>query len=343
MTSLGDMDEEIGNYEWHDIMYSGEGDYSIDGEIGGYDSESVGSDIEYRSDSRVDYDIELYSRVGVQCHNLQNGTNFKFKNWEIYRALISSYLYFDITLEATDPATGSVLSFQTLTNDELQEDEWDKSTVHEFYKGPIPKWFSDEALERDSKKYYVCLEAYLPLKLKSVVVETFEDEPRDKLKANNAIFYLSYKCCADPCSTPLAGDHLAIVRKTMDGKPGHLSLETSGNEPVDDEWEEEDTPGIHEFYKVPMPKWFSDEALERDSKKYYVVPESELHDNDWLQLLVEVAFFSKADRNVVVETFEDYTTVSGVAVQDVLSPPITTQSVYMKKKIRRTEITPKKP
>ncbi|XP_048606453.1 uncharacterized protein LOC106384827 isoform X1 [Brassica napus] len=114
------------------------------------------------------------------------------------------------------------------------------------------------------------------------------------------------------------------------------------NEPVDDEWEEEDTPGIHEFYKVPMPKWFSDEALERDSKKYYVVPESDLHDNDWLQLLMEVAFFSKADRcldaylplelkNVVVETFEYYTTVSGVAVQDVLSPPITTQSVYMKK------------
>ena len=48
-------------------------------------------------------------------------------------------------------------------------------------------------------------------------------------------------------------------------------FQTSGNEPVDDEWEEEDTPGIHEFYKVPMPKWFSDEALERDSKKYYVV------------------------------------------------------------------------
>ncbi|XP_056848805.1 UPF0725 protein At4g29550-like [Raphanus sativus] len=136
---------------------------------------------------------------------------------------------------------------------ELRDEEWDESTVHDFYKGPMPKWFSDEALERDSKKYYVmpeselhdndwlqllmevaffsnsdrCLDAYLPLELKSVVVETFEDEPRDNLMANSAIFYLSYKCCADPCSKPLAGDHLYIVRKTMDGKPGHLSLEVA--------------------------------------------------------------------------------------------------------------------
>ncbi|KAF3571476.1 hypothetical protein F2Q69_00060381 [Brassica cretica] len=64
-------------------------------------------------------------------------------------------------------------------------------------------------------------------KLNKVVVETFEDEPRDKLKANNAIFYLSYKCCADPSSTRLAGDHIAIVRKTMDGKPCHMSHEVA--------------------------------------------------------------------------------------------------------------------
>lgn len=56
-------------------------------------------------------------------------------------------------------------------------------------------------------------------------MKTFEDEPPDKLKANNAIFYLSYKCCADPSSTRLAGDHIAIVRKTMAGKPGHMRLE----------------------------------------------------------------------------------------------------------------------
>ncbi|CAN7033105.1 unnamed protein product [Brassica rapa subsp. trilocularis] len=85
---------------------------------------------------------------------------------------------------------------------------------------------------------------------------------------------------------------------------------------VDHDWDEST---VHQFYKGPLPKWYSDQALERDSKKYYVVPESELHDNDWLQLLMEVAFFYKADRcldaylplelnKVVVETLEDYTT-----------------------------------
>ncbi|CAN6827264.1 unnamed protein product [Brassica oleracea] len=276
---------------------------------------------------------------------------------------------------------------------------WDEDTVHELYKGPMPKWFSHDALALDSKKYYVvpeselhdndwlqllmeCLDAYLPLELNSVVVETFEDKPRDKLMAINAIYYLSYKCCVDPCSTPLAGNHLAIIRKTMDGKPGHMSLEgfdldfnsdpptliepewgeeydiglygriglqchnlqkgtnfkfkrwekhsmqmtgsmdfyvtleamdpangsvfsfqtllrdqgrrsplgvrfsllnivsritPIGNVPVDHHWDK-DPPAIHDFYKSPLPKWFSDEALACDSKKYYVVPESELHD-----------------------------------------------------------------
>ncbi|XP_056847949.1 UPF0725 protein At4g29550-like [Raphanus sativus] len=75
-----------------------------------------------------------------------------------------------------------------------------------------------------------CLKAYLPLELNSVVVETLEDyttEPREKLKADNAIFYISYKCCTDPSLVRLAGDQLVVVRKTMDGKPEHMSLEVS--------------------------------------------------------------------------------------------------------------------
>ena len=71
-------------------------------------------------------------------------------------------------------------------------------------------------------------------------METLEDyttEAHEKLKADNAIFYISYKCCTDPfsvtlsgyphLSTTLAGDHLAVVRKTVDGKPEHMSLEVS--------------------------------------------------------------------------------------------------------------------
>ena len=45
------------------------------------------------------------------------GTNFKFKSWEICRDQMTSSDDSFITLEATDPATGSVLSFQTLLSD----------------------------------------------------------------------------------------------------------------------------------------------------------------------------------------------------------------------------------
>ncbi|KAF8081906.1 hypothetical protein N665_0858s0021 [Sinapis alba] len=249
---------------------------------------------EVRSEWGGDYDIELYGRIGLQCHNLHKGTNFRFNRWEKYGTMMGAYLGFYITLEATDPATGSVFSFQTLLSDigrrsslgvriswvtlasrikpirnEPLDEYWCKDTpaIHEHYKGPLPKWFPpDEALACDSKKYYVvpeselhdndwlqllmevaffskadrCLDAYLPLELNSVVVETFEDyttEAREKLKANNAIFYLSYKCCTHPSSvalsgyphssTTLAGDHHAVVRKTMDGKPEHMRLEVS--------------------------------------------------------------------------------------------------------------------
>ncbi|XP_048593773.1 UPF0725 protein At5g63820 isoform X1 [Brassica napus] len=229
------------------------------------------------------YVIGLYGRIGLLCYNLQKGTNFKFKRLEKHSTELTGYFSYYITLEATDPATGSVCSFQTQFSDagsrislgaritwftiasrikqipnEPVDDEWEEEDtpgINEFYKGPMPKWFSDEALERDSKKYYVvteselhdndwlqllmevaffskadrCLDAYLPLELNSVVVETLEDyttEPSEKLKADNVIFYISYKCCSDP-STPLAGDHRAVVRKTMDGKPGHMCLEVA--------------------------------------------------------------------------------------------------------------------
>ncbi|KAG5390014.1 hypothetical protein IGI04_031555 [Brassica rapa subsp. trilocularis] len=222
------------------------------------------------------YGIGLYGRIGLQCYNLQKGTNLKFKRLEKHSTKDTSFFSLYITLEATDPATGSVCSFQTQFGDAGRrlslgaritwfalasrikqiynqpiDDVWDEDTpgINEFYKVPMPKWFSDEALE----KYYVvpeselhdndwlqllmevaffskadrCLDAYLPLELNSVVVETLEDyttAPSEKLKADNAIFYISYKCCSDP-STPLAGDHRAVVRKTMDGKPGHMCLE----------------------------------------------------------------------------------------------------------------------
>ncbi|XP_013627187.1 PREDICTED: UPF0725 protein At4g29550-like isoform X2 [Brassica oleracea var. oleracea] len=189
------------------------------------------------------YVIGLYGRIGLQCYNLQK-TQFSDAGRRI--SLGTRITWFTIASR-----------IKQIPNEPV-DDEWEEEDtpgIHELYKGPIPKWFSDEARERDSKKYYVVpeselhdndwlqllmevaffskadrrLDAYLPLELNSVVVETLEDyttEPSEKLKADNAIFYISYKCCSDP-STPLAGDHRAVVRKTMDGKPGHMCLEVA--------------------------------------------------------------------------------------------------------------------
>ncbi|OAO95937.1 hypothetical protein AXX17_AT5G63390 [Arabidopsis thaliana] len=57
-------------------------------------------------------------------------------------------------------------------------------------------------------------------------------EAREKLHAVNAIFYISYKCTGFPADhkpitwrSDFVGDHKAVIRKTMDGIPGHMSLE----------------------------------------------------------------------------------------------------------------------
>ncbi|CAE6009225.1 unnamed protein product [Arabidopsis arenosa] len=234
-----------------------------------------------KSTWQYDYEIALFARIGLHCHNFQKGTNYKFKRLEKCGTHSTRYEDYYITFEATDPTSSSVFSFQTMLGNDYKnltwgigltlaslaarikathgtesvDEVWDMAAIDDSYKGPMPKWFSDEALVRDDKKFYVVQESELhendwlqllmevafysktesgvsackPLEIKKVVVETLEEyttEAREKLKADNAIFYISYKCIADP-STPWAGEHDAIIRKTMDGKPGHMSLEVA--------------------------------------------------------------------------------------------------------------------
>ncbi|VVB10855.1 unnamed protein product [Arabis nemorensis] len=141
---------------------------------------------------------------------------------------------------------------------EALDDEFDEDTIDDFYKSGVLKWLSDEAMAGDNKKYYVVQESELrendwlqlfmeigffskakrrlgaspPLEIKKVVIETNEEyitEAREKLKAKNAIYYISYKYIGDPSSV-WAGDHKSILRKTMDGKPGHMCLEVADDE-----------------------------------------------------------------------------------------------------------------
>ncbi|XP_009128337.1 UPF0725 protein At5g63820 isoform X1 [Brassica rapa] len=218
-----------------------------------------------------DYDIALYGRLGLHCHNFQKGTNFKFVRWEKYDVISTAYDYVYVTLDAKDPVSDSVFSFQTLLNedsspdcpvmwstlacrikcDDRVDDHWDDTAVDDFYKDAMPKWLSDEELARDNKNYYVVQESELqendwlhlfteiafysktnneltappPLEIEKVVVVTTEDteEGHEKLKAQNAIFYVSYKYNGE--SSEWACDHKTVIRKTMDGKQGHMYLE----------------------------------------------------------------------------------------------------------------------
>ncbi|ESQ54241.1 hypothetical protein EUTSA_v10027039mg [Eutrema salsugineum] len=142
--------------------------------------------------------------------------------------------------------------------EEETDHEWSEE-VDERYKGEMPEWFSDDD---DQQQRYVLQESELrdvvnngwlhlftefafytkwrglldpkdiaecvELDPQEVVVETrgeeAETETRDKLKAPNAIFYISFQCADDPETDGLV-NYRAVVRKAMDGKPGHMRLE----------------------------------------------------------------------------------------------------------------------
>ena len=57
--------------------------------------------------------------------------------------------------------------------------------------------------------------AYMPFEMIKVVVQTKEDM---KLKSGNAVFFLSFKPRGGP-------ECRGVVRRTTDGKPGHMCLE----------------------------------------------------------------------------------------------------------------------
>uniref|UniRef100_A0A0D3BMA3 Cystatin domain-containing protein n=1 Tax=Brassica oleracea var. oleracea TaxID=109376 RepID=A0A0D3BMA3_BRAOL len=250
------------------------------------------------------YGIGLYGRIGLICHNLQKGTNLKFKRLEKHTTELTGYLSYYITLEATDPATGSVCSFQTQFSDAGSRIYCSNLNILIFPNLTYQTMFLFFLILTQLGLVFLGLQVNIKFTFSSI-----------SLGARITWFTIASR------------------------------IKQIRNEPVDDEWEEEDTPGIHEFYKVPMPKWFSDEALERDSKKCQnqICMTMTGFNFSWKspsspkQIVYCLdAYLPLELKNVVVETFEYYTTVSGVAVQDVLSPPITTQSVYMKKKIRRT-------
>ncbi|CAN6985662.1 UPF0725 protein At4g29550 [Brassica rapa] len=229
---------------------------------------------------RFYYDRGLCARLALYCYNLQKGTASDFRF--ISQLHEQTHLYFTksfITFEAVNPADRSPLTFETCVkhNDdqvthvpnlwwethicrvegsEEADYEWNDGAVHDYYKGEMPKWLSDDRQQRcyvveqselhDEKNGWLPLltefafftkwngplspgeiEDCRPLITQHVVVETLDEEGEketsDKLNAANAIFYVTFECVEDPTK----GRYRAVVRKTMDGKPGHMRLEVT--------------------------------------------------------------------------------------------------------------------
>ncbi|KAG7567812.1 Protein MS5 [Arabidopsis thaliana x Arabidopsis arenosa] len=134
---------------------------------------------------------------------------------------------------------------------------WEEEAIDVYYKGKLPKWLTKyEVLAAAKDEYYVVQESdflenewlhlYAEIALYSnwkwhATRKSGEESPHLKLKANNAIFYMSFKGSGDHPS----GKHYeyqAIVRKTMDGKPGHIRLEVDSWEGIPSHLIGEDEP-----------------------------------------------------------------------------------------------------
>ncbi|XP_010443431.1 PREDICTED: UPF0725 protein At5g63820-like [Camelina sativa] len=120
-----------------------------------------------------------------------------------------------------------------------------------------------------------------------------------------------------PFHTLLSNAHRRFAKDYVIDTWQILACRPACNKRVSEYWDRDQA--MDTFYKRPMPTWLSDEALATDSKKYYVVQEADLHENDWLHLFTEIAFFSIARaeleasppleiNKLVVETKEDYIT-----------------------------------
>lgn len=92
------------------------------------------------------------------------------------------------------------------------------SAVDDFFKGDLPIWMPEDALTGSSNKlqyYRVSLIVVWTIKRSfhiKVIVETKEDvEARKKVKAENAVFYISFK-------TRCGQDYKCIRRRTTENQ-----------------------------------------------------------------------------------------------------------------------------
>ncbi|XP_010517969.1 PREDICTED: UPF0725 protein At4g29550-like [Camelina sativa] len=131
-------------------------------------------------------------------------------------------------------------------------DHFDKLAVDAFFTGDMPNSLPEDTTTSDNLQFYELKESeleeekdwlllYLELSLrtnsfpfsslgessfdlKKVIVQTRADVfSKKKTKSENAIFYITFTSCARKDGNPIIRN--AIIRRTMDGIQGHMSLE----------------------------------------------------------------------------------------------------------------------
>ncbi|KAL0715667.1 hypothetical protein Bca4012_064989 [Brassica carinata] len=122
-----------------------------------------------------------------------------------------------------------------------------EEAVDELYKSRMPNFLSDakpddrltlcvfkvqekDICQNDWLRQYTDFALYcywrynescLPAEINKILVETFEThtDPSLKLKSSNAIFHINF--------TAKSCDYISVVRRTKDGRTGHIILEIS--------------------------------------------------------------------------------------------------------------------
>ncbi|AEE85563.1 putative protein [Arabidopsis thaliana] len=134
---------------------------------------------------------------------------------------------------------------------------WEEEAIDVYYKGKLPKWLTKDLLAAAKDEYYVVQESdilenewlhlYAEIALYSnwkwhATRKSCEESPHLKLKANNAIFYMGFKGSGDHHPSGKHVEYQTIVRKAMDGKPGHIRLEVDSWQAIPSDLIGEDEP-----------------------------------------------------------------------------------------------------
>ncbi|KAJ0253236.1 UPF0725 protein [Hirschfeldia incana] len=227
--------------------------------------------------------VNLYAKVGLHRYNMFKETNFKLDSLVKFNMLQHCLSSFYITLLAHDPALDPLeKTFQVKVNDikvrclhirctvaRLKDEViprkpfvphfHDTSKEDGFFKGELPDWPSDNALN-DGKRFYLVKESewqandwilmylelvicadgrltekehvFSQLEILQVAIETgIEDvePPNERLKATRANVYIKFKGLANVLTHKMifeSGEHVerkAVVRRVLD-KHGSLTI-----------------------------------------------------------------------------------------------------------------------